>query len=389
MIRHISKQGERLWYSDHFTALQSEPLKAIDKQASYFGPCALAGGKVYDIVAAENKNRFTSALVVLYLEDEDQYMVMPLEDNGYVPGLDQTRYVVAEKTPIQGDYKLGADVIAHRYRAVIQTTTPATGGNTYIAVPANADHIPDMLDRLEEKLVLRNTFALYSHTHDIAGEVINIFDQKIAQLQLDASKITTGTFDAERIPNLEISKINGLQEMLNDRPIHQMIRDQVVVEVVDRIDERVRALRTSEADMDVRIIDKINELRPETEYKNTSVEQLKQALKSVGMMDNTDVNAAINTKIPEVEDLLTGVDTQITSLNDALAQANTKINTLESFKADIDNNQIITKMQTLESNVTNLESNIAVNQNFRDNIKAAILSDRDFFKDALNDEPAV
>ncbi len=116
-----------------------------------------------------------------------------------------------------------------------------------------------------------------------------------------------------------------------------------------------------------------------------SIHDLKAALKALGIVDNTEVNALVNAKIPEVETLLAGVDAEITALNNALTQANAKINTLETFKDTIDNSQIISKVNNLEANVTNLESNIAVNQNFRDNIKAAILSDREFFKNALND----
>lgn len=388
MIRHIAKQGERLWFSDHFTELQSEPLQAIDKLASYYGPCALAGGQVYDVVPSEDKNRFTEAIVVLFVPDENQYMVMPLKDEGYEYGLGKTRYVVVEKTDILGRYKMGEDVIAYRYRAIIQESTPITGANrenTYITIPANASHIPDVLDKLEAKLILRNAFALYSHTHDIADEVMDIFARKIEKLQLPASKITSGTFDTERIPTLEIDKINGLAEALNNRATRDVLRDQVIVEVVERIDDRIEALRPDGANLELQIIDKIEQLRPEADYKNASVEQLKTALKQAGLVDSADVNTAINAKIPEVETLLSGVDAEITALNTALSQANAKINTLETFKDTIDYSQIITTVRRLEDNVTNLESNIAVNQNFRDNIKAAILSDRNFFIDALTD----
>ena len=118
-----------------------------------------------------------------------------------------------------------------------------------------------------------------------------------------------------------------------------------------------------------------------------SIYDLKAALKAVGIVDDTEVNALVNAKIPEVDNLLQGIEAQVLSLNNALAQANTKISTLEAFKDQVDNAQVITKIPAIENQVVNLETNIAVNQNFRDNIKAAILSDREFFRAALIDEP--
>lgn len=117
-----------------------------------------------------------------------------------------------------------------------------------------------------------------------------------------------------------------------------------------------------------------------------SIHDLKAALKAVGIVDNTEVNALVNAKIPEVDNLLQGIEDQVLSLNNALAQANAKINTLEAFKDQVDTAQVISKIPAIENQVVNLETNIAVNQNFRDNIKAAILSDRQFFKDALIDD---
>lgn len=166
MKRQIALEGDRKWYSDHMVELQSEALAAIDKIASYFGACALAGGEAYEVDTVNNQNKFTEAMVVLYVTEEAKWMVMPLPDNGFIGNYSQGRWIVAQKQDVMGEYRLGSDVIAHNYTAKFVLSSPAGAADTYIYVPGNSARVPDLLQMLSNKNLTRSLFAAANHSHD-------------------------------------------------------------------------------------------------------------------------------------------------------------------------------------------------------------------------------
>lgn len=166
MKRHIALEGDRKWFSNHLVELQSEALGAVDKISAFYGACALSGGVAYQIDVIHNQNKFTEAMVVLYVQEESKWMVMPLRDDGFVGNYDQDRWVVAQKQDIIGEYKLGSNVIAHDYTAEFVFTDPELSNGEAIFVPAKSSRIPDMFDMLN---VINNTrmhFASFDHNHD-------------------------------------------------------------------------------------------------------------------------------------------------------------------------------------------------------------------------------
>lgn len=175
MKRQIALEGDRKWYSDHMVELQSEALAAIDKMASYYGPCALSGGEVYGIDTANNQNKFTDAMVVLYVTAEAKWMVMPLPDNGFIGNYSQGRWIVAQKQDVMGEYRLGSDVIAHNYTARFVLSAPGGASGTYIYLPANSARVPDLIQMLANKNATRSLFAQADHSHN----TINRFEGPI------------------------------------------------------------------------------------------------------------------------------------------------------------------------------------------------------------------
>ena len=165
MKRQVALEGDRKWYSDHMVELQSEALTAIDKMAAYYGPCALSGGEVYEVDSAGNRNKFKSGLVVLWVAERSQWMVMPLNDNGYVPGYNSTRYLTPSKINVLGEYRMGQDVIAEQYEAVVVSSRPTGSSLGYITIPSRAERITDVLNRLVQKNNTRGLLASVDHSH--------------------------------------------------------------------------------------------------------------------------------------------------------------------------------------------------------------------------------
>ncbi|MDY0281626.1 MAG: hypothetical protein RBR35_13830 [Salinivirgaceae bacterium] len=176
MKRHIALEGDRKWFSNHMAELQSEALSAIDKMASYYGPCALSGGEVYAVDTAANKNRFRSGLVVLWVVEKLQWMVMPLSDLQFVSGYNRVRYVVPSKTNIQGEYRMGAGLIAEQYEAVVVDVLPSGSSNGYITIPPSAVRVPDLMQAMDIMNTQRSIFAKHVHQHSLIEETLFNFD---------------------------------------------------------------------------------------------------------------------------------------------------------------------------------------------------------------------
>ena len=176
MKRHIALEGDRKWFSNHITELQSEALSAIDKMASYYGPCALSGGETYEVNTTTNKNKFRAGLVVLWVQEKLQWMVMPLNDTGLISGYNTTRYVIPSKTNIQGEYRMGAGLIAEQYEAIVVSSQPSGSSNGYITIPSCVARIPDLMQALNLINAQRNIFAKHIHQHSDIEETISVFN---------------------------------------------------------------------------------------------------------------------------------------------------------------------------------------------------------------------
>lgn len=166
MKRQIVLPGDKYWLTGDFVELQSEVFKALDKAFGHWAPCAVSGCQTTLVIAGENKNRFSDGLVVLYVAAESKYMVMPYNDDGYVSGYNTERYVTYEKTNVIGEYRIGNDVVAHDYKAVVTLTQPSGENREYITIPREPTHIPNINDAIAEIMVDMELYSPLGHNHE-------------------------------------------------------------------------------------------------------------------------------------------------------------------------------------------------------------------------------
>lgn len=158
MIRHLTNEGNRKWYSDHLCELQSESLKAIDNLAAHFGACVLSGCEIYNV--SGDNFRISDGLIVVGCSDR-KWRVVPYSDDTVLTGFNSHGALVPSKTDIHGEYQNPINtVIAENWYSsysgvpLADTPTRKAGATSF---PRLSDKIKEFLETYYEPIFSKNT----------------------------------------------------------------------------------------------------------------------------------------------------------------------------------------------------------------------------------------